>query len=191
MAKKKADTQAERMVADREPHWVYFIGYKEINGMMKIGMSKEPERRLRILQVGAPKKLTMWGKVKCRNQDEARLLEKELHRSYAKNSVRGEWFRMDRGKMIALKSILGSLPDTTELEPESKEEIIETFVKQALSKIKKESGKIQKENKERRMKLRAKRKERNARKRKNRYEKEEREREEARLLREVLSMTKD
>jgi hypothetical protein len=66
--------------------WVYFIGYP--NGSVKIGVSGDPRRRLADLQRSTPEPLEL---LAVAQGDHA--VEALLHKVFAPDHVRGEWFR--------------------------------------------------------------------------------------------------
>ena len=65
---------------------------------VKIGISRDPERRVRELQVGNSQKLELIAHRKAENgfSDEAR-----LHRIFASDKVRGEWFSTNALEVLA------------------------------------------------------------------------------------------
>lgn len=64
---------------------IYFI---EANGMVKIGYSSNPKRRLQMLATGCPFKCTLIGVMKGLLED-----EKEVHARFSHLRERGEWFK--------------------------------------------------------------------------------------------------
>lgn len=70
----------------RSDGWVYFMAAGQ--GDIKIGWARDPDKRLRELQVGNPKRLKILGVIPG-----SRLTEKEIHRYYAAARVTGEWFK--------------------------------------------------------------------------------------------------
>jgi len=71
-----------------EPTNVYFIR-AETTGLIKIGKAAHVARRLSVLHVGSPDKLTLLASV----PDPAGLLEKHLHAMFRADRNHGEWFR--------------------------------------------------------------------------------------------------
>ena len=71
--------------------YVYFI--QQGNGSIKIGVSANPESRLKSLQTGNSRRLRLLGAVKFSNRMEAMGVEKELHDKYFNLRCQGEWFR--------------------------------------------------------------------------------------------------
>ena len=74
-----------------ETYYVYFIqkGY----GSVKIGVAKNPEARLKILQTGNHGELHLIAKLPFKSRPEAYTMEKELHKRFEKFKLTGEWFR--------------------------------------------------------------------------------------------------
>ena len=65
---------------------VYFIG-RGRKGPIKIGFSKDPQKRMKSLQTGSAEPLSMLGLVKG-----GRAIEAIIHRRLARNRLHGEWF---------------------------------------------------------------------------------------------------
>tara|TARA_R110001632_G_scaffold205482_1_gene329209 strand:+ start:1469 stop:1765 length:297 start_codon:yes stop_codon:yes gene_type:complete len=74
--------------------YVYFIqsGNSKKRNPVKIGVAKNPKRRMAVLQTGNPEELTLLVVIKCDNRAEAFAIENHLHASLAKRNIRGEWF---------------------------------------------------------------------------------------------------
>lgn len=79
-------------------YYVYFI--KEIrhhhdpgNEYIKIGVSINPEKRLKMLQTANPRDLKIIIKLPIINKPQAYLAERVLHVKFRKGRVNGEWFR--------------------------------------------------------------------------------------------------
>lgn len=66
---------------------IYFI-YDKVNKAIKIGRAGDPKRRLTSLQIGSVSKLTMLGILPGDAREEG-----DLHRRFASDRIRGEWFR--------------------------------------------------------------------------------------------------
>lgn len=71
--------------------YVYMIqaGY----GGIKIGVSNNPEKRLKELQTSNHKPLHIVVKFPFKNTNDAYIFEKFLHERFAKYQMRGEWFK--------------------------------------------------------------------------------------------------
>jgi hypothetical protein len=65
--------------------FIYFI---QTTAYIKIGLAKDPIKRLASFQIASPKKLHLVGLIEGRSWTEAK-----LHRQFADIRVRGEWFR--------------------------------------------------------------------------------------------------
>jgi hypothetical protein len=75
----------------QEQQSVYFM-YSEDAHCVKIGISKNPKQRLTAVQTGFPHKLEI---IKTQETDDARKLERELHKALADFRLHGEWFSDD------------------------------------------------------------------------------------------------
>lgn len=71
--------------------FVYFIG--QGYGLVKIGVARDPERRILNLQTGNGKALKLIATFPFSSRSDAVCVERELHRKYASYRVNGEWFR--------------------------------------------------------------------------------------------------
>jgi hypothetical protein len=74
-------------LAPPEPSFVYFIGH---SSAVKIGVTIDVERRLRMLQIGSAEPLRLLATMAGVHRDERR-----LHRRFAHLRLTGEWFRAD------------------------------------------------------------------------------------------------
>ncbi|MFK0330664.1 GIY-YIG nuclease family protein [Rhizobium sp. NPDC090275] len=71
---------------------VYFIGENyDVGGLVKIGISFDPAKRLRELQVSNPKRLSILAITYGGRAEEIR-----MHSKYADRNIKGEWFSVDR-----------------------------------------------------------------------------------------------
>lgn len=70
--------------------FVYFIA--DNNGLVKIGVAKNPKKRLKELQTASPRKLNLISTVES---DNAFRLEGKLHRRFKEKCVSGEWFELN------------------------------------------------------------------------------------------------
>lgn len=75
-----------------EPHYVYAIAHGE---HVKIGFSRDPKGRVRALQTAYPGHLTLRWSQKVPGRQQAKALEKRLHKRFKKYHIRGEWFHID------------------------------------------------------------------------------------------------
>ncbi len=77
-------------------HFVYFVSTRERKGLqpVKIGYTKNPEKRLKALQTGHPNRLEVMKTVKCASEKDARKLEKKIHWLATRKcqKLNGEWF---------------------------------------------------------------------------------------------------
>lgn len=66
---------------------LYFV-QETTSGYIKIGISRDPRARLRLLRVDNPNELEVLGLFRVN-----RLAERDAHRMFEAHRVRGEWFR--------------------------------------------------------------------------------------------------
>lgn len=85
--RKKLKTKALKLSRAVVPV-VYFI---RCNEFIKIGIAVDVSRRIGILQIGCPYKLTLAAKISHTEPEE---LEQHLHRKFSDRCVSGEWFRI-------------------------------------------------------------------------------------------------
>lgn len=71
---------------------------------VKIGMSENPEKRIKQLQTGNPNLLRIIALIKCRDRKHASLVEKTFHSLMIDKNLLNEWFSPKKG--VILKSIL-------------------------------------------------------------------------------------
>jgi hypothetical protein len=90
--------------------YVYFIQQGD-DGPIKIGTAGWREGRLTDLQVGNPTALKIIGSRLCHSYGEARDLEAALHRGYAPQRIRGEWFESTKELLVEI----GQLSDPPRL----------------------------------------------------------------------------
>ena len=81
--------------------YVYFI--QQGRGSVKIGVSDDPEKRLRTMQTGNQKPLRLLGSVPFQSRSDAFEVEKYLHEKYSHYRSKGEWFRRAVLKEIKIK----------------------------------------------------------------------------------------
>jgi hypothetical protein len=95
-----------------QSYYVYLI-QGEKSKLTKIGISDNPEIRLKQLQRYNTETLTLCSTLECNGKAEARQTEKELHEFFASHRVRGEWFKLTPNQ------ILSKVSSTPRNEPES------------------------------------------------------------------------
>ena len=80
---------------------LYFIVENEdlTKQRIKIGISKDPVKRLRELQTGNSRKLALMGWI---NSGHDRDLEKKFHEKYKIDRVHGEWFEINHEIVLGL-----------------------------------------------------------------------------------------
>ena len=87
--------------------YVYMIqaGY----GSVKIGVSNNPEKRLKKLQIGNHKRLHIIAKFCFNDKNEAFIFERFLHEKFQKWHMNGEWYK---------KCIIRKFPNRSRLFPD-------------------------------------------------------------------------
>lgn len=78
--------------------WIYVIGSD--TKPYKIGFSKNPEKRLKQLQTGHPKKLKIHHLEEI-NSNEVLIIEKNIHKENKFKKSHGEWFDLELEEAIA------------------------------------------------------------------------------------------
>lgn len=85
--------------------WIYFIQAKG-GGPIKIGLSRNPQMRLRTIQMSHPEKLVLRRVIPVHDGTIYRA-EKQVHKMFAEYRLRGEWFRA----APELADIADAIPD--------------------------------------------------------------------------------
>ena len=75
-------------------YYLYFITNKD--SAVKIGVSRDPRKRLKQLQTGNHTPLKIKKLVKLKSRSEAYKLEAELHQKFKNKKILNEWFFLDR-----------------------------------------------------------------------------------------------
>lgn len=76
---------------------VYII--KHPDGYYKIGISKDPRKRVKKLQNGCPKQLVLWATLRCTYPTNS--VETDLHKQFSESHVRNEWFDLSEEQITA------------------------------------------------------------------------------------------
>lgn len=103
------NSQEEHVVAvradkNKRPN-INLAGYVYVaiaNGFVKIGMSKNPKARMKVLSASNPSKVTLLAAWFCQD---ANAIELKLHSTYDQFRVNGEWFKLPSN---VLKELLQS-----------------------------------------------------------------------------------
>jgi predicted GIY-YIG superfamily endonuclease len=80
----------------------------------KIGIAKNPESRLKAMQTGNHRRLTLDAVYNIGSQKHALYIEKKIHRALKKNHahIAGEWFKYDAALIFqTIKKISEKYPD--------------------------------------------------------------------------------
>lgn len=76
---------------------------------IKVGISQDPEKRLKQLQTGCPFPLAI---IKLFKHDDARYLEQELHKDLERYNTSGEWFMIPQSGLTSTIKHLSKLVDS-------------------------------------------------------------------------------
>ncbi|SIP85791.1 Bacteriophage T5 orf 172 domain-containing with Zinc finger domain [Pacmanvirus A23] len=83
------------------PGYIYFIIEMPFNGRVKIGMSKNPIKRLKTLQTGNPNKLFIYHLFESHDY---KVLERSMHDICKDLKLLGEWFEISELELSSLVS---------------------------------------------------------------------------------------
>jgi|TARA_X000001036_G_C20280946_1_gene644308 hypothetical protein len=88
-------------------HHVYLISYEDsLDGPIKIGYSHHPPTRLKQLQTGNPRRLTIFGNLGFKDELAARSVEKIILHYFNNNnlSMNGEWYDIGVKEVLTILS---------------------------------------------------------------------------------------
>lgn len=85
--------------------YVYFI--QSGCGAIKVGIAKNPDKRMANMQTGHNKLLRLIAKFPQPDRNSARLLERELHDLFSEYRIRGEWFNRRIVRAGRMKQLFG------------------------------------------------------------------------------------
>ncbi len=92
-----------RFKEPREEVYVYIIE-NTYSHDTKIGISNNPEKRIKQLQTGSSRLLKIQYTILFNTRNEAIKAENSLHKKYSKYRLMGEWFEVDYKKVIKFVS---------------------------------------------------------------------------------------
>jgi predicted GIY-YIG superfamily endonuclease len=82
--------------------------YVLTNGMdYKVGISVNPEKRIKQLQTGNGDTLSLVWTKRVRDRDAARSFERDIHRGLKQCKKEGEWFKLPPEKVSILQREMG------------------------------------------------------------------------------------
>ena len=90
--------------------YLYLIGTKD--NKQKIGISNDPEKRLKALQTGNPEPLFIHYTIELPDR-KAFKVEKHLHREYSHYNIKNEWFELPMEDAIQLMTYEDMIIETT------------------------------------------------------------------------------
>ncbi|HHZ70476.1 MAG TPA: GIY-YIG nuclease family protein [Flavobacteriales bacterium] len=92
--------------------YVYIIqSGKTKKSPVKIGMSDDPEKRIKQLQTGNPQVLRIIISIKCNSRKRAFELERTLHRMLSRNNILNEWFFVKKKSLFETINRFANNPD--------------------------------------------------------------------------------
>jgi len=91
-------------------YYLYVIGRKNV-GPWKIGISINPQWRIRDLQSGSPELLVIHCLLNAKTRNNAENLERKTHAEFIKVHSHGEWFDASLGDVIAFLNMMASKND--------------------------------------------------------------------------------
>ncbi len=83
----------------KEEVYVYIIENTHLHDT-KIGISNNPEKRIKQLQTGSSRPLIIRYAIRFNNRDEAIKVENALHKKYSRYKLIGEWFDIDYNQVV-------------------------------------------------------------------------------------------
>ena len=108
---------------------------------IKIGMSKDPEARIKQLQTGNPKRLRIILIIKCTSTKHARNLESTMHQMLSSKNIINEWFDVTQNRFFTAlnrfandESIDTVVNNTGLFNGATKEEEAEALVRKSIEK---------------------------------------------------------
>ena len=98
---KKLERETVNSTANETGRYLYVFA-DELNQICKIGISKDPKKRLQILQTGYPHQLKTLFTVFLKNPD---AMESIVHKALNDFRLKGEWFYLDAYYLVDWSSL--------------------------------------------------------------------------------------
>lgn len=105
------------------PSYLYLIAAG--NHHVKIGISDNPNARLRELQTAHYERLTLMCTVQCKDRAGAFALERALHKWYAERRSSNEWFEIDPESVIDQIKLMALFASVVTIEPPDLQQLYE------------------------------------------------------------------
>lgn len=93
------------------PTCVYVFGLREQPGFVKIGVAHKVEWRMEDIQAANPFTIELIASVRCCCKKFAHQNERDLHRLFKVQRIRGEWFRLSEDEIASLQRTLQSVAE--------------------------------------------------------------------------------
>jgi len=97
---------------------------------IKIGMSDDPEKRIKQLQTGNPYILRIIISIKCNSRKHAFELERTLHRMLLRNNILNEWFFVKKKSLLETINRFANNPDLKQVKS-----FVDIFEKQSVEEM--------------------------------------------------------
>ena len=102
---------------------------------IKIGMSDEPEKRIKQLQTGNPQLLRIIISIKCNSRQHAYDLERTLHRMLERNNILNEWFFVKKKSLLETINRFANNPELSQVTS-----YVDIFEKQTVEEVETEKA---------------------------------------------------
>lgn len=102
---------------------------------VKIGMSDDPEKRIKQLQTGNPRILRIIISIKCNSRQHAFELEKTLHRMLERNNILNEWFFVKKKSLLETINRFANNPELSQVTSH-----VDIFEKQSVEEVETEKA---------------------------------------------------
>lgn len=89
------------------PHFVYLVSAEcdDPRGLVKVGISKNVEHRIGMIQTASPFRLVIEHSLQFPNRDAASMVERGFHHQFSDECSFGEWFRMVPRKALFMLAL--------------------------------------------------------------------------------------
>lgn len=88
------------MEQTNKPHYLYVISQAQ-SDFCKVGITSDVPARIRQLQTGNPEKIIILRVIVCKDEEQAKALEKAFHERYADFKAQGEWFAVNGIRVLS------------------------------------------------------------------------------------------
>jgi len=89
LIKKKSKSEQSKSKRKKNENGYIYLIKDEGSGLVKVGYSKNPSKRLKALQTSSPSTLKLLA-----TKEGNYTTESKFHKAYQKDHIRGEWYRL-------------------------------------------------------------------------------------------------